>query len=170
MNIYEAVKKRYSCRNYQNKLIEREKLDRVLEAARLSPSAKNLQDWRFVVVTEESTKQKVAKAAREQMFLAKAAAIIVACSNSDYVMSCGQPIAGIDVAIALEHIALAAVQESLATCWIGSFDTEQVREVLGIPEGIEIIELMSLGYPADKESHTSRESIKTIVSYEKWRF
>ena len=170
MNVYEAVKKRYSCRNYQNKPIEREKFDRVLEAARLSPSAKNLQDWRFVVVTEESMKEKVAKAAREQMFLAKAAAIIVACSNSDYVMSCGQPIAGIDVAIALEHIALAAVQEGLATCWIGSFDTEQVRKILEIPEGIEIIELMSLGYSAGEQSRTSRESIETIVSYEKWQF
>ena len=100
MDVYEAIKRRYSCRNYQDRPIEQKKLDRVLEAARLAPSAKNLQDWRFVVVTEESTKQKIAKAAREQMFIAKAGAIIVACSNSDYIMSCGQPIAGIDVAIA----------------------------------------------------------------------
>ena len=109
MDVYEAIKKRYSCRAYEDKPVEPEKLKRIFDAARLAPSAKNLQDWRFVVVTRESTKQMVAKAARGQMFLAEAGAIIVACSNSDYVMSCGQRVAEIDVAIALEHIALAAV-------------------------------------------------------------
>ena len=169
MDVYEAIKRRYSCRAYENKPIEQTKLDRVLDSARLAPSAKNLQDWRFVVVTEETVKKKVAKAANEQMFLAGAGAIIVACSNSDYVMSCGQPIAGIDVAIALEHIALAAVQEGLATCWIGSFSPEQVGQILGIPEGIEIIELMALGYPADKARAGQREILETIVCYEKWQ-
>ena len=77
MTLMELIKKRYSCRDYLDKEIEEEKLAVILEAARLAPSAKNLQDWRFVVVTEESTKQKVAKAAREQMFIAKAATIII---------------------------------------------------------------------------------------------
>ena len=170
MDVYEAVKKRYSCRVYENEPIESEKLKRVFDTARLAPSAKNLQDWRFVVVTEESTKQKVAKAAREQMFLAEAGAIIVACSNSDYVMSCGQPVAGIDVAIALEHIALAAVQEGLATCWIGSFSPDKIRKILNIPESIEIIELMAMGYPADKAKTAKRENLETIFCYEQWEF
>ena len=170
MDVYEAVKKRYSCRAYKNKPIEPEKLKRVFDAARLAPSAKNFQDWRFVVVTEESTKQQVAKAAKEQMFLAEAGAIIVACSNSDYVMSCGQPIAGIDVAIALEHIALTAVQEGLATCWIGSFSPGEIHQILNIPENIEIIELMALGYPADKSRAAKRENLETIFCYEKWGF
>ncbi|NIA17245.1 MAG: nitroreductase [Planctomycetes bacterium] len=170
MDVYEAVKKRYSCRAYENKPVEPEKLKRIFDSARLAPSAKNLQDWRFVVATGESTKRKIAKAAGEQMFLANAGAIIVACSNSDCVMSCGQPVAGIDVAIALEHIALTAVQEDLATCWIGSFSPDDVHQILNIPENIEIIELMALGYPADKAKTAKRENLETILCYEKWEF
>jgi nitroreductase len=84
-------------------------------------------------------------------------------------MRCGQKISVIDVAIAMEHIALAATAEGLATCWIGSFFPEKVRKVLDIPEKIEIIELMPIGYPADKEIHRPRENIEKIVCYEKWQ-
>jgi nitroreductase len=170
MNLYETIKKRYSCRSYSSKPIEAEKLDRILEAARLAPSAKNLQDWRFVVVTDEKKRKEVAAAANEQMFIATAPAIIVGCSNGDYVMRCGLKINSIDVAIAMEHIALAATAEGLATCWIGSFYPEKIRKVLDIPENIEIIELMPIGYPEDKETRRPRENIEKIVCYEKWQF
>ena len=106
MDIYEAIKKRYSCRDYSSKPIEQEKLDRILEAARLAPSAKNLQDWRFVIVTDEKKRQELAIAANEQLFITTAPAIIVGCSNSEHTMRCGQKIAPIDLAIAMEHIAL----------------------------------------------------------------
>jgi nitroreductase len=85
-------------------------------------------------------------------------------------MRCGQSIAPIDVAIAMEHIALAATAEGLATCWIGSFYPEKVQKILGIPQKIEVIELMPIGYPAEKETHRPRENIEKIVSYEKWQF
>ena len=110
-----------------------------------------------------------AKAASSQMFIADAAVIIVACSNSDQVMRCGQAVGPIDVAIALEHIALQATEEGLATCWIGSFYPEQVRKILRIPQDIQIIELMSLGWPADSPRKPSRVATQKIVSYEKWR-
>jgi len=170
MDVFETIRKRYSCRAYENRAIEQEKLERILDSARLAPSAKNLQDWRFVVVTDEQTRHKVAKAANNQMFIAQAPAVIVACSNDDSVMRCGQKVGPIDVAIALEHIALKAVEEGLATCWIGSFSPEQVRHLLGIPEDIEIIELMSLGYPADEPRQPNRLELGKIVCYEKWQF
>ena len=170
MDLYEAIRKRYSCRSYNSKPIEREKLEKVLEAARLAPSAKNLQDWRFIIVTDEQKRKELAIAANEQMFIATAPAIIVGCSNCDQVMRCGQSIAPIDVAIAMEHIALAATAEGLATCWIGSFYPEKVKKVLDIPKEIEVVELMPIGYPADKETHRPRENIEKIVSYEKWKF
>ncbi len=170
MTVMEAIRKRYSCRAYQDKPVEQEKLDSVLEAARLAPSAKNLQDWRFVVVTDEEKKRGLAEAASGQMFIADAGAIIAACSNSDYVMRCGQPVGPIDVAIALEHISLQAADLGLATCWIGSFYPEKVRAVLGIPDNIAVIELMALGYPADEPKQPRREPIGKIVCYEKWRF
>jgi len=169
MDIYEAINKRYACRNYASKPIEKEKLERIIEAARLAPSAKNLQDWRFVIVTDEKLRKDVAVACNEQNFIASAPAVIVGCSNSDYTLRCGLKSASIDVAIAMEHFALAATAEGLATCWIGSFFPEKIKALLNIPERVEIIEIMPIGYPADKETHRPRESVEKIVCYNKWQ-
>jgi nitroreductase len=170
MTVLETIRKRYSCRAYQEKAIEQEKLDSILEAARLAPSAKNLQDWRFVVVTDKEIKRRVAEATNRPDVFAGAGAIIAACSNSDYVMRCGQAVGPIDVAIALEHICLHATELGLGTCWIGSFDPEKVRLTLGIPADIEIIELMTVGYPADSRPQPKREPVEKIACYQKWQF
>ena len=170
MDVFEAITKRYSCRSYRSTPIEHQKLAKILEAARLAPSAKNLQDWRFVVVTDAQTKTKLAYAANNQEFIASAGAIIVACSNSDYIMACGQPIGPIDVSIALEHISLEATELGLATCWIGSFDPARVKMILGIPDNVTVIELMPVGYPADNQPKARREPVENIASYEKWAF
>jgi nitroreductase len=170
MAVLEAIRKRYSCRAYQEKSIEQEKLGQILEAARLAPSAKNMQDWRFVVVTDREKKHKLAEAANNQAFIEKAGAVIIACSVSGEVMRCGQAVGPIDVAIALEHICLQAAQSGLATCWIGLFYPDKVRLIAGIPEDVAIIELMALGYPADRQKEPKREPIEKIVCYEQWQF
>jgi nitroreductase len=170
MTVFEAIAKRFSCRAYVDKPIEKDKLDKIFEAARQAPSAKNLQDWRFVVVTDKKIKQQVADCTNQAETLGKASAIIAACSVCSETMRCGQKIAPIDVAIALEHIALAATELGLATCWIGSFDTEKVRHVLGIPKNVAIIELMSLGYPEEGRRQTARLPVQDIVCYDKWQF
>lgn len=170
LTVLEAIRKRYSCRAYQDKAIEQEKLDTILEAARLAPSAKNLQDWRFVVVTDKEKKHKLAEAANNQTFIEKAGAVIVACSVSREIMRCGQALGSIDVAIALEHIVLQATQLGLATCWIGSFYPDKVRPIAGIPQDVEIVELMAVGYPADKPKEPKREPVGKIVCYEQWQF
>ncbi|MFA5252017.1 MAG: nitroreductase family protein [Phycisphaerae bacterium] len=170
MTVLEVIRKRYACRAYIDKPIEREKLDQIFEAARLAPSAKNLQDWRFVAVSEKSKKQQVAASTNHFEVFEKAGVIIAACSNSNYIMKCGQAAAPIDVAIALEHICLQATELGLATCWIGSFEPEIVRKVLNVPQDISIIELMAVGYPADKAKNPSREPIENIVCYNKWQF
>ncbi len=170
MVVLEPIRKRYSCRAYQDRPIEQEKLDQLFEAAREAPSAKNMQDWRFVVVTDREKLRRVAESTNKPQIFEKAGAIIVACSNSDYVMGCGQPIGPIDVAIALEHIALQATELGLGTCWIGSFSPEKVRPIVGVPENIAIIELMAVGYPAKGQRQTSREPVEKIVCYEKWQF
>jgi len=170
MAILEAIGRRYSCRAYQDKAVEQEKLDEIFEAARLAPSAKNLQDWRFVVVRDAKTKVRLAEAANNQTFLSKAGVIIIACSNNRYVMAGGQAVGPIDVAIALEHISLQAAELGLGTCWIGSYQEEKVRAIAGIPDDIQIIELMGLGYPADKRKEPKRQAIEDIVCFDKWRF
>lgn len=171
MAILEAIRKRYSCRSYLDKPVEQNKLDEILEAARLAPSAKNLQDWRFVIVADKEKKRQIIEAANNQKFLENTGAIIVACSVSNHVMRCGQPIGPIDIAIALEHIALQAAHLGLATCWIGSFYPEKVRPILGIPADVTIIELMALGYPSDKPpKEPNRQPISKIACCEKWQF
>lgn len=170
MEVLEVIRKRYSCRAYQDKKIEKKKLDIILEAARLAPSARNMQDWRFVVATQRKVRLQVAASTNRPEVFAKAGAIVAACSNSDYVMRCGQAISPIDVAIALEHICLQATDLGLGTCWIGSFDPEKVAAALGIPNDIQIIELMAIGYPADARPEPDREPIEKIVCYEKWKF
>jgi len=170
MTVVEAIRKRYSCRAYQDRPVEQNKLAQVFEAARLAPSAKNIQDWRFVVVTDKEKRQQVAGSTNKPEVFGKAGVIIVACSNSDYVMRCGQAAGPIDVAIALEHICLQATDLGLGTCWIGSFLPEEIRAILDIPEDITVIELMALGYPADEPKQPRREPIEKIVCYERWQF
>ena len=169
MDVSKAIRTRYSCRQYQDKPLEQDKLAAVLEAARQAPSAKNLQDWRLVVVTDKQTKRKLAAAANNQTFLEEAGAIVVACTVSDHVMRCGQAVGPIDVAIALEHICLQATELGLATCWIGSFYPDKVKTIVGIPDNVTIIELMALGYPTDAPKEHRRESIDRVVNFEKWQ-
>jgi len=169
MDVLPEIQQRYSCRAYRDQPVEQDKLDRILEAARLAPSARNMQEWRFVVVRDPELRQQLVPAAANQAFVGQAPVVIVACGDqADYVMRCGQKAHPIDVAIALEHIALQAVREGLATCWIGSFYADQVKKILGIPDHISIVELMTLGYPADQPRPKKRVPIEQIVCYDRW--
>jgi nitroreductase len=150
--------------------VESEKLDKILEAARLAPSARNFQDWRFVVVTNKEIRTQLKTAAYDQAFVAQAPVVIACCSNINHQMRCGQPTPPIDVAIAMEHIALAATSLGLATCWIGSFYPDQVRHILQIPTHIHVIELLTLGYPADTQPEIKRLPLESIACREKWKF
>ena len=170
MDVMQAIAQRYSCRAYKPDPVEEEKLNQILEAARLAPSARNFQDWRFVVVTDQETREQLKAAARNQTFVAQAPVVIAACSVSTHLMRCGQQVAPIDVSIALEHIALAATSLGLATCWVGSFIPHKVRQILQIPSEVNVIELMALGYPAEKPKHTDRLPMEDITCRGKWEF
>jgi nitroreductase len=105
MELAEAIQKRRSIRKYLPRKVENDKLDRVLEAARLAPSAKNLQEWRFVVVRDEGWRKRLAEAAKGQTFVGEAPVVIASCATiTDYVMTCGQLTYPIDLAIAVEHM------------------------------------------------------------------
>jgi nitroreductase len=171
MEFLELVKARYSVRSYQDRPVEQDKLERVLEAARLAPSGSNRQPWRFVVVRDPAIRQKMATACCEQAFIATAPVVIAGVGlMPDRVMRCGVHGDPVDLAIALEHIALAAAAEGLGTCWIGAFVQEQVRAVLGIPESAKVIECMTLGYPADKPPRSKvRKAAGEIFCYDRWQ-
>ncbi|OGS20797.1 MAG: nitroreductase [Elusimicrobia bacterium RIFOXYA2_FULL_40_6] len=169
MKVMEAIKNRRSVRKYQNKPIEKEKMNLILEAARLAPSARNRQEWQFVVAQNKQTIEKLSVAANNQAFIAQAAAVIACCGiNDGYIMRCGQPATPIDLAIAIDHMTLKAQEEGIGTCWIGSFFQDQVKMLLGIPEDIPVIELLALGYPAENPEPRNRKNLEEIVHWEKW--
>ncbi|RKY44419.1 MAG: nitroreductase [Candidatus Omnitrophota bacterium] len=169
MDIFEAIKKRRSIRKYKDKQVEEEKILKILESARLAPSAKNLQEWRFIVVRDKEKRKKLSEAARNQKFVEEAPVVIVCCAETDeYRMTCGQLSYPIDVAIAVEHMVLTAVEEGLGTCWIGAFYEDKVKEILNIPEEIKVVELLTLGYPDEEPPSRSRLSLEDIVKWENW--
>jgi nitroreductase len=170
MDVYEAIRTRKSVRSYLAKPVEREKLMRIFEAVRLAPSARNLQEWRFVVVTDPAMRGRVAREAAGQPFLAEAPVLLACCAETEgRTMRCGQPCYPIDVAIAMDHLSLAAVSEGLGTCWIGSFDEGKVRELLGIPVAVRVVELMPLGYPADPAPVEKRRlAVSEFLRFERW--
>jgi len=169
MNVYETIEKRRSIRKYKNRPVEQEKLDRILEAARLAPSASNRQEWRFVVVRDPAVRKSLMGAASNQAFVAEAPVVIACCAETDgHLMRCGQACYPIDVAIATDHITLAAVEEGLGTCWIGSFSEPEVKQIVGIPAPIRVVELLTLGYPDAQPSPRQRKPIKEIVCCDRW--
>ncbi|MBN2400670.1 nitroreductase [candidate division KSB1 bacterium] len=171
MTIIEEITNRHSIRQYSTKAIEPEKIARILEAARLAPTARNQQDWKLVLVRNPDIKGKLVDlASPHQQFLKEAHIIIAACAlNPTYIMRCGHPAFLIDVAIVLEHIALQAVREGLGTCWIGSFDENKARMILAVPQNTRIVELMSLGYPEHIPSTKTRKSLQELVSWDSWQ-
>lgn len=170
MEVMESIRKRRSIRSYQSKEVEQEKLDLLLEAARLAPSASNRQEWRFIVVREFSTRQKLMSAAKGQHFVGEAPVVIACCAETDnHLMPCGQLCYPIDVAIAIDHITLKATEEGLGTCWVGAFDENEVKKVLDIPEEIRVVDLLTLGYPRHiSDLSKNRLPLDEIVMYEKW--
>ena len=170
MDVCDAITIRKSVRAYLDKPVEEEKLNAVLEAARLAPSASNRQEWRFVIVRDKEVRSKVAMAAGQQMFVAQAPVIIAACAETDgHLMSCGEACYPIDVAIALDHITLRAVELGLGTCWIGKFNADEVKKILGIPNEIKVVQLMPLGYPVEPNAiQKKRRAFAEIVKFDRW--
>ncbi len=164
----QAIRARRSIRKFLDRPIEEEKLLTILEAGRLAPSARNMQDCRFIVVRDAATRQKLAVAARDQQFVGQAPVVIAACGTSDLVMTCGQPAYAIDVAIALDHMTLAAASLGLGTCWIGAFYEDKVKEILGVPPEIRVVALMPLGYPAVEPEPRPRKSLDEVIAWEHW--
>jgi nitroreductase len=169
MDVFTAISKRSSVRAYKDTDIEEEKIARILEAARLSPSASNRQEWKFIVVKNKETRKKLANAAFGQSFIGEAPVVIVACgTESKSVMACGQPAHTVDVSIACAFMILQAYEMGLGTCWIGAFKEEQVKKILKVPEHVRVVAITPLGYPNQPPSQKFRKSLDQIVSFEKY--
>ena len=169
MDFYDAIKKRHSIRKYKLDVISDEILNRILDAAHLAPSGKNGQPWRFIVVRNAELKQRLVKPCRDQAFITEAPVIIIGCANEDesyqkqgnYMKSWA-----IDLALAFDHLMLAATVEGLGTCWIGAFDEKEVKKVLNIPDHLRVVCLTPLGYADGEPKPKPRKALTDIVFYD----
>lgn len=169
MTVMEAIRDRFSARAWKPYEVEEEKVEQLMEAARLAPSASNRQEWRFVVVRDAEMREKLGEASRGQRFVGEAPVVIVACAQGPgHVMTCGLECHPIDVAIAVDHITLAAVELGLGTCWIGAFNADEVKRLLGIPPEVVVVALMPVGYPAEEPRAKKRLPLEEIVMDERW--
>ena len=161
MDFMEVIRKRRSIRKYKPDPVPEKVLNEVLEAARLAPSGSHLQPWHFIVVKDSQTKQKLGI----YEWAAEAPVVIVGCTDPEAAPRWHI----VDLAIAFEHLVLAATNFGLATCWIGrlGFD-EAIKEVLGIPKRMKVVALTPLGYPAQTPKEKTRKSLSEIVHYERF--
>ena len=170
MELKEAIKKRCSIRDYEDKPVPEEKLLKILEAARLAPSASNRQQWKFIIVRDDNRRQALARATGGQAHVAMAPVIIAAVATMpEYVMRCGVPAHIVDLSIAVDHMTLAAVDEGLGTCWIGAFSQEEARDILEVPENYRIVTLFPLGFPRQPGKPKTRKSLEEIICYETFK-
>lgn len=142
MDVFEAFRKRESSRFYADTAVPDNVLVNIVEAARLAPSAGNVQPWHFVIVRDEERRRRIADGCRYGKFLSESPVVIVACGDK----KASPHWYAVDTAIALEHIVLAATALGLGTCWIGMFNEDEIREMANLPVQFEIVALLALGY------------------------
>lgn len=170
-NFIDLVRQRYSCREYDSdRHVEPHTVQAVIEAARLAPSACNRQPWTFVAITDPEIKATVLAKSRPSFL--QAPVIIAACGHHDQVWvrpSDNKDHTDVDISIAVEHICLAATSLGLATCWVCSFDVQATRQALSLPDSVEPVALIPLGYPANPGvPEKNRKDLDQILRWEKF--
>jgi len=174
MKFLDLAKSRYSCRKYDNRSVEQEKLILILEAARVAPSAANCQPWHFIVIQDQECLKKIHSVYHREWFI-DAPCVIVICGDhsQSWKRKDGKDHSDIDIAIAVDHMTLQAAELGLGTCWICNFNNELCSELLNLPSNLEPAVILPIGYPldsADQERHgTKRKPLKEIVSFEKYK-
>lgn len=173
MDVLQVIRDRRSIRKYKDQPVEREKLIQVLDAARLAPSWKNLQCWRFLVLEDMANRGAVLDAFPEdnpgRKALAMAPVVILVCADpaeSGIENAIEYYIA--DAAIAFQNLVLAAHGLGLGTCWMGWYDEQSLKDALGIPEGIRVVGITPLGYPDQEPKARPRKELSEIAYLETW--
>lgn len=164
MDFLELVKNRYSCRAYKALDVEKEKLDYMMECVRLAPSAVNKQPWRFRIIGSEEEKAKMQQCYNREWFRTAPLYVIASVRHDEeWVRADGKYHGDIDVAIAVEHLCLAATEQGLATCWVCNFDAVLCKKLFALPEEEEPAVIIPIGYAADEPKEKTRKAINEIV-------
>lgn len=170
-SLMDLIEKRKSIRSYKPQDVEEEKLNYILQAFRKAPSAKNLQPWKLIVVKDKKKISDLSIACNNQTFISEAPVLIVACAKEDEaygVMGGYMNSYPVDVALALEHLILAATEKGLGTCWIGAFKEKLVKDLLNVPDNVRVVAITPVGYPAIEGRTRGRKPISEIVCYDKY--
>ncbi|MDD1770641.1 MAG: nitroreductase family protein [Methanomassiliicoccales archaeon] len=174
------MKARHSVRTFADQPVEDEKITSALEAARLAPSARNSQPWRYIVVKDRSMLERIADSGRLNSWVKKVPVLVIACADpKDDATVNGMDYFLLDVGISMEHLVLRATELGLGTCWLAGYDEVKVRAALGIPDNVRVVAMTPLGYPTEKPGlrdaltktlarSKNRKSLEEIVRKEKW--
>ncbi len=169
MEFIELVKNRYSVRSYSDRTVEKDKIEKILEAARLAPTAKNLQPFKFLVVESPEAKEHVVRAYPRKWAEEVPVFIVICVDHSQaWRRPDGKSYGDVDAAIAVDHMTLAATEMGLGTCWVGYFDSFMLSQSLKLPEGIEPVVILPVGYPKKDEvpeRHLKRKPLAELVEY-----
>lgn len=167
----DIARHRYSCRSYDAKSVEQEKLALVLEAGRIAPSAVNFQPWHFYVISEAGDLSKLHRVYHREWFQT-APCVIVVCSDHSQTWKRkvdGKDAGDVDAAICTDHMTLQATELGLATCWVCNFDPAVTGELLELPPEMEPVVILPLGYPLDEvdpdRHQKKRKTLAEIVTY-----
>lgn len=175
------IEERKSVRKYALKPVEKQKLDAILESARLAPSGHNKQPWHFIVVADAKKREEITQACKQQRWMISAPLFIVCIADIRARMQSAEAIyvdeestsfelkrVIRDTAIATSHILLEARHQGLDTCWVGWFDQKDVRPLLGIPDDKFVVGIVTLGYAEEQPVPRPRKRMEEILHYEHW--
>ena len=162
MDVKGAIKARRSIRKFKRKELPDEVLVHLLEMARTAPSGANRQPWEMVVIHDRQRLKGLVPICKEQEFLADCSAFIMGIDDPM------QKWSKVDLSIAMDHIALAAVEEGLGSCWIGAFDQQKLAEYIGLPKEKVITVCIAIGYPDESPSARSRKKLEELVSWDRY--
>ncbi|MFH1545474.1 MAG: nitroreductase family protein [archaeon] len=164
MDVLKAIRERKSIRSFERKEMPKEHLKKLMESAQLSPSGHNLQPWKFIAIEEQKLKDELIEACNGQEFIANASVIIAGVTNTKL-----SRYALIDTSIALEHIVLEATELGYGSCWIGSFNEDEVKSILAIPAHLKVVCLLAIGVkkgmPPERKTRKELKEISFLNKY-----
>lgn len=166
MDFYSVIEQRHSARSYLSTPVENDKLERILRAAQLAPTAVNYQPFKVYVISTAGRRD-VLKRVYHRGWFSDPPYVLLVCAVKDkcWVRRDGRYYGDVDAAIVMDHIILAATAEGLGTCWIGAFDAQETKQAFGLPEGYEPVAFTPLGYERSAGFDKKRKDISELVEY-----
>ncbi len=164
--LLDCLSKRYSCRAFEDKPIEKEKIQNLVEAVRIAPSAMNGQPWKLVLIQNKEKLNGLKNVCKQEFPSSAPLVIAVCCSNLDKVMTCGHPAYLADGFGATMSILVQATAENLGSCWLGAFMQEEAAKLINLPADYKVVSLIPIGYPSDAMPKKERKSAQEITLYD----